>query len=106
MSHAWHNVLLFVQSLSSVQLFVIPWTATHQTSLSFTISQSLLKLMFTEAVMHNVYLVHGKNSIHNSCYYVYQTAFTIMRAVIVILHLIYFNINEYTLLKWHIRQIM
>ena len=28
---------------SQVQLFAVPWTAAHQTSLSFTISQSLLK---------------------------------------------------------------
>ena len=31
-----------VQSLSHVQLFATPWTAAHQTSLSFTISWSLL----------------------------------------------------------------
>ena len=31
--------------------FVTPWTATHQAFLSFTISQSLLKLMFIESVM-------------------------------------------------------
>ena len=35
----------FIQSLSRVQLFATPWTAAHQTSLSFTISQSLLKFM-------------------------------------------------------------
>ena len=34
-----------VQSLSHVQLFVTPWTASRQAFLSFTISQSLLKLM-------------------------------------------------------------
>ena len=33
-----------VQSLSRVQLFATPWTAVHQASLSFTISQSLFKL--------------------------------------------------------------
>ena len=33
------------QSLSRVQLFVTQWTAAFQASLSFTISQSLLKLM-------------------------------------------------------------
>ena len=33
-----------VQSLSHVWLFVTPWTAAHQASLSFTISQSLIKL--------------------------------------------------------------
>ena len=37
--------------LSCVWLFVTPWTATHQAFLSFTISQSLLKLMSTESVM-------------------------------------------------------
>ena len=34
-----------VQLLSRVRLFVTPWTATCQASLSFTISQSLLKVM-------------------------------------------------------------
>ena len=40
-----------VQSLSHVWLFVTPWTAAHQTSLSITNSQSLLKLMSMELVM-------------------------------------------------------
>ena len=40
-----------VQSLSQVQLFATPWTAACQASLSFTISQSLLKLMSIESVM-------------------------------------------------------
>ena len=34
-----------IQSLSHVQLFVTPWTAAHQASLSITNSWSLLKLM-------------------------------------------------------------
>ena len=34
-----------VQSLRRVQLFVTPWTAARQASLSFTISRSLLQLM-------------------------------------------------------------
>ena len=37
--------ILSVQSLSYVWLFVTPWTAAHQASLSITISQILLKLM-------------------------------------------------------------
>ena len=37
--------------LSCVQLFVTPWTAAHQASLSFTIFQSLLKFMSTELVV-------------------------------------------------------
>ena len=37
--------------LSRVQLFVTQWTGAHQVSLSFTVSQSLLKLMSFEAMM-------------------------------------------------------
>ena len=44
------HVVVF-QSLSYVWLFVIPWTAACQASLSFSISWSLLKLMFIESVM-------------------------------------------------------
>ena len=40
-----------VQLLSCVRLFATPWTATRQASLSFIISQSLLKLMSIESVM-------------------------------------------------------
>ena len=40
-----------VQSLSYVQLFVNPWTAAHQASLSITNSQSLLKLMSINSMM-------------------------------------------------------
>ena len=40
-----------VQSLSCVQLFATPGTAAHQASLSFTISQSFIKLMSIESVM-------------------------------------------------------
>ena len=46
-----------VQSLSCVQLFVTPWTAAHQSSLSFTISWSLLKLMSFELVMPSNHLI-------------------------------------------------
>ena len=40
-----------VQFLSCILTFATPWTAARQASLSFTISQSLLKLMSTESVM-------------------------------------------------------
>ena len=43
--------VVIAQSLSPVWLFVTPQTAAHQASLSFTISQSLLKLMSIEFVM-------------------------------------------------------
>ena len=38
-------------SLSRVQLFATPWTEEFQVSLSFTITWSLLKLMFIRSVM-------------------------------------------------------
>ena len=40
-----------VQLLSCVRLFVTPWTAACQASLSFTISRRLLKLMSIELLM-------------------------------------------------------
>ena len=46
-----------VQSLSHVQLFVTPWTAAHQASLSVTNSQSSLKLMSIESVMPSNHLI-------------------------------------------------
>ena len=46
-----------VQYLSSVQRFVTPWIAAYQASLSFTISQSLLKLMSIESVMLSNHLI-------------------------------------------------
>ena len=40
-----------------VRLFVTPWTAAHQASLSFTVSWSLLKLESTELVMPSNHLI-------------------------------------------------
>ena len=51
------TTLVVVQSLSCVRLFVTPWAATHQASLSFTVSWSLLKLMLIELVMPSNHLV-------------------------------------------------
>ena len=45
------------QSLCCVQLYVTLWTAACQASLSFTISQSLLKLMPIELVMPSNHLI-------------------------------------------------
>ena len=49
--------LLLAHSLSHVQLFVTPWTAARQASLSSTISRSLLKLMSVESVIPSNYLI-------------------------------------------------
>ena len=50
-------VALVVHSLSCVQLFETPWTAACQASLSFTISQSLVKLMAIESVRPSNHLI-------------------------------------------------
>ena len=46
-----------VQWLSFVQSFVTPWTAAHQASLSFTLSQSLFKLKSIDSVMLSNHLI-------------------------------------------------
>ena len=54
-----NNVLQFssFQSLSRVRLFVIPWTAACQASLSITNSQSPLKPISIESVMTSKHLI-------------------------------------------------
>ena len=54
-----HSVNNFssVQSLSRVRLFVTPWTAAHQASLSITNTQSLLRLLSIESVMPSNHLI-------------------------------------------------
>ena len=52
-----YSISVSVQSLSRVRLFVTPWTAARQASLSITNSQSLLKLMFIEPVMPSNHLI-------------------------------------------------
>ena len=51
------EIFISVQSLSHVQLFVIPRIAACQASLSITNSQSLLKLISTELVMPSNHLI-------------------------------------------------
>ena len=46
--------VVVAQSLSRIQLFLTPWTAAHQASLSFTISRRLLRLMSIELVMPSI----------------------------------------------------
>ena len=45
------QIVVVIHLLSRIYLFATPWTAALQASLSFTISQSLLKLMSIESVM-------------------------------------------------------
>ena len=51
------NFVVIVQSISCVQLFVMPWPAACQTPLSCTMSQSLLKFMSKESVMLSNHLI-------------------------------------------------
>ena len=55
----WRTVWLLsvAQSLSHVWLFAIAWAAACQASLSFTMSQSLLKLMSIKSVMPSNHLI-------------------------------------------------
>ena len=56
-----NKVVVVFQSLSHFWTFAIPWIAALQASLSFTISQSLVKLMSIELVMpsNNLILCHS-----------------------------------------------
>ena len=54
----WHSLIsvskrldVVIQLLNLVRLFATPWTAANQAFLSFTISQSLLKLMSIDLMM-------------------------------------------------------
>ena len=51
------GIAVVVQLLSQIRLFATPWTAARQASLSFAISQSLLKLIFIESVMPSSHLI-------------------------------------------------
>ena len=55
-NRSWY-VISSVQSLSRVRLFVTPWIAAHQASLSITISRSSLKLTSIESVMPSSHLI-------------------------------------------------
>ena len=50
-------MLVVFQSVGFVSFFVIPWTTTHQASLSFTVSWSLHQLMSFESVMPSNHLI-------------------------------------------------
>ena len=55
---AWFGyICVVVQSPSCVQLFVTPWPAACQASLSSTVSRSLLKLMTIESVIPSNHLI-------------------------------------------------
>ena len=55
--HTYKGIFSLVQLFSRVWLFVTPWAAAHQASLSFSISWILLKLMSTESVMPSNHLI-------------------------------------------------
>ena len=52
-----HSLFLSLFSHSVMSNSVSPWTAAHQASLSFTVSQSLLKLMSIESMRPSNHLI-------------------------------------------------
>ena len=56
-SHQWLKIQMLLLLFGRVQLFLTPWTAACQASLSFTISRSFLKLMSSELVMPSNHLI-------------------------------------------------
>ena len=54
---ALKRAIFIDQLLSWIWLFATPWTAAHQASLSFTISQGFLKLVFIKWVMPSNHLI-------------------------------------------------
>ena len=57
MGLALKELVVVVQSVSHVLLFVTPWTAAGEASLSFSIFLSLLKFMSIELVMPSNHLI-------------------------------------------------
>ena len=57
MLQASAQLIVVVRLLSHVRLFAALWTTAHQASLSFTILQSLLKLMSIESMMPSNHLI-------------------------------------------------
>ena len=57
MTDRMYFIFSSVQLLSHFWLFVTPWTAAHQASLSIIISRSLLKLISIESVMPSNHLI-------------------------------------------------
>ena len=53
----YNGIVSSVQSLSHIQIFATPWTATRQAYLSITNSWSLLKLMSIVSVMLSNHLI-------------------------------------------------
>ena len=51
------SCVVIIQSLSRIPHFATAWTAVHQDSLSFIISQSLLKLLCIESVIPSNHLI-------------------------------------------------
>ena len=57
LNHSLYITVVIVQSLSCVWLFATLWTIARRASPSFTITQSLLKLMSIESVMPSNHLI-------------------------------------------------
>ena len=72
-----------VQSLSCVQLFGAPWTAARQASLSFTISQSLLRLTALGRAEHRSPTGAGGEALHTGAVIPLHTGWQGMRETLI-----------------------
>ena len=73
-THTQETVVVVVQSLNHVWLFETPWTEAQEASLTFTISQSLLKLMCIESVMPSNHLIRKESDIFGAPCVQYEKA--------------------------------
>ena len=87
--------IVVVQLLSHVQLFVTPWTAARQASLSFTIYRNLLKFMSSESMMPSHHLIlYRPLLLLPSIFSQHQGLFQILTLYT------YINTHIYTLTPW------
>ena len=69
------GMFLLLFSLSVVSTSATPWTAAHQASLSFTVSQTLLKLISIESVMPSNCLLLRRSLIFENYFYCFHQCY-------------------------------
>ena len=95
-----------VQSLSRVQLFVIPWIAAHQASLPITSSWSLLKFMSIESVMPPT--ISSSVVLFSSCFQSFPASgsflfffFSQLNLTVILFYLFFLNFYFYFILLYN-----
>ena len=79
-------VIVVAQLLSHVRLFAAPWNAAHLASLSFTISQSLVKLMSIESMVpSNHFILYCPLLLPSGCTFKLKVKVSMAATAIVVL---------------------